>query len=74
LLLAIHATDFNQKVRAQFVSAEKFSAVQVHCPPEKLFATRYSLFTIRQSPVANHPQLTAVAGRVILFMAKRRRF
>jgi hypothetical protein len=76
LLLAIHATDFNQKVRAQFVSAEKFSAVQEHCPPEKLFATRYSLspFTIRQSPVANHPQLTAVAGRVILFMAKRRRF
>jgi hypothetical protein len=39
-----------------------------------LFAIRYSPFTIRQSPVANHPQLTAVAGRVILFMAKEGAF
>jgi hypothetical protein len=58
LLLSIHATDFNQKVRAQFVSAEKFSAVQEHCPPEKLFATRYSLFATRCSLFANRQSPT----------------
>jgi hypothetical protein len=53
--------------RAHLLMRRKFSAVQEHCPPEKLLATRYSLlaavlpvanrqspfaFTIRYSPFA----------------------
>jgi|GEM_PF-1028528 len=39
----------------------EFSAVREHCPPEKLFSTRHSPFTIRQSPFAIHQSLPFLA-------------
>ena len=40
--------------RQKLLSAENFSAVQEHCPPEKPFATRYSPFATRRSLLATH--------------------
>jgi hypothetical protein len=40
--------------RQKLLSAENFSAVQEHCPPEKPFATHYSPFATRRSLLATH--------------------
>ena len=43
---SVHACKGEQRVRSAIVK-RIFSAVQEHCPPEKLFAIRHSLFATR---------------------------
>jgi len=49
----------------------KFSAVQEHCPPEKLLATRYSLLAA-VLPVANRQSPFAFTIRYSPFATRRR--
>ncbi len=44
-------TVWSAKFGVQLLSGEKFLAVREHCPLEKLFAIRYSLFAVHHSPV-----------------------
>ena len=57
---------------AHLLMRRKFSAVQEHCPPEKLLAIRYSPFAFHHSPVANRQSPFAFTIRYSPFATRRR--